>query len=156
MFKDIKKKIDKAVRSAQESIVDHTVDVLIRESPVWTGDFVKSHIAESSSKSYPRAQFMGGQPYPPKADPSAVKSAAKPLLKESAKSILIKNGKVSINNKSKHANFVEYLGWEMPGTTDSVAGTIHAPKMPFSKTKESVKLQKKSIISAAVHKVFRS
>lgn len=144
LFEDIKRKIDKCIEYSINGIVNHAVDILVNNSPVWTGNYVENHIAEETAKGYPRAVTATSPPYPPHGDEFIVKASARIKLKSTASGIMRRSGFVAINNKAKHANFVEYLGWER--------SKAH---FPFGQTKESVSLNEKSIASKAMHKAFK-
>ena len=144
MFKDIKKKIDKCIEYSINGIVNHAVDVLVNESPVWTGKYVKSHIAEETAREYPRDMVAEPPPYPPKTEETGVKNSTKIKLKSTAISIMKQSGIVAINNKAGHAVFVEHLGWK-----------ISKARFPFGQTKGSTMLNQQRILSKAKHKAFK-
>ena len=147
---NIRKKISNVMKYMQEDIVDQTINELVDRSPVHTGKFVQSYIAEKSPRSYPRDPEPTGDIFglSPHADESMVKNSAKSALKERAKLIMENNGKVSINNKAGHANFVEYLGW-VP------FGGKKGPYFPFATTNQSIWLKKASILLAAKHRALK-
>lgn len=158
MFEDIKIKIDKVINNAIDDISTETVKKLVSESPVWTGEFVRSHIAEESPRNYPRLESPTPPPFPPVIpDADGLRMAVKERLELELKTLFKKTGYASINNKAPHANFVEYLGWEMilPKGKKNVSIKLKTTRMPFFKTKESIKLRKRIILSLAKSKVFK-
>ena len=148
LFEDIKRKIDKCIEYSINGIVNHAVDILVNNSPVWTGNYVENHIAEETAKGYPRAVTATSPPYPPHGDEFIVKASARIKLKSTASGIMRRSGFVAINNKAKHANFVEYLGW-IP------SGGLTPGYFPFGQTKESAQLNEQRILSKAKHKAFK-
>lgn len=143
--------VRKAIEFAIEDVVKTTVAILTAKSPIWAGEYIKSHVAEESAKQYPRDNTllppeMLKKPVNPMQD-YAIRIEVKDKLKKSASNIALKTGKVSINNTAKHAVMVEHHKYQ-----NKFGSIVHKP---FGKTEAAVTLRKKSIIDNAKHRAFK-
>jgi len=139
MFEKHKKRIHQKIKNKMTRVSNHIVRELISNSPVWTGEYVKSMEVSQAAVMHTRLSKPSGKPYPPKiVGAEALKASEKIKLKTTAK-LLIETGnkKIVFGNAAPHANFVEYLGWEMEG--------FKPPNAVFAKTAASTELRKKSL-----------
>lgn len=140
MFEEQKKKIDRIIQNKMIKIANHIASELVKNSPVWTGDYVQSHEVSVEKRGYQRLSVATPPPWPGRTvNGESLKLQAFAGMTSKAYQ-LIKGGSqtVSFNNKAPHANFVEYIGWiPSEGKTP--------PYFVFAKATESARLRKKSL-----------
>lgn len=140
--KSIKKKIEQVIDKTMDKLVDSISHNLASRSPVWTGQYVQSHIVETESKEYPRSERKTPPPYPPKhSDPAGLKMAMEERLKKGGKIIARKHKKVAFNNEAEHAVLVEYN---------------YPPGMIYGVAEEVAILNKTKFVKEAKREVFKT
>jgi len=119
MFEKQKEKIDQIIQDKMVRVANHISKRLTdSEVPVVSGEYLWSHEVATQARSYPRAQVAEMEPH--KAD-TALSSASASAFREQRRQELKANAsrlinagnkQIAFNNKAKHANFVEHVGWK--------------------------------------------
>lgn len=135
----ILQKVERDLAGVQKEFLTDLVADIVKESPVWSGQYVNGHNIEVGAGSA-RGQFTGNLVNNPKTlNPQAEKQKALSKLNGQIEALPDMVEKVSINNRVPHAYIVEYKGWPNKSPAMVYEGALNRAGIYLEKAVQTVK-----------------
>lgn len=132
-------KVERDLAGVQKEFLTNLIGDIVKESPVWSGQYVNGHNIEVGVGSA-RGQFTGNLVNNPKTtNPQAEKQKALSKLNGQIEALPDMAKKVSINNRVPHASLVEYKGWSTKGPAMVYEGAFNRAGIHLEKAVQTIK-----------------